>query len=163
MERLILLRHGKAEVAAPSGKDFDRPLTGRGRRDSALVAQALASQAFSPDLALVSPAARADQTWQSAASAFPSAKVEWIQALYDAAPETILAEAERRGGAYRTVMVVAHNPGLHQLCLSLAQRSKDAPERARLYAGLPTAAAAVFDLAAQRLVLLTPKALGGGA
>ena len=39
MDRLILLRHGKAETDAPTGQDFDRALTGRGRRDAALVAR----------------------------------------------------------------------------------------------------------------------------
>jgi phosphohistidine phosphatase len=163
MQRLILLRHGKAEAGAPSGKDFDRVLTGRGRRDSVLVAQALARAGFSPDLVLASPAARADQTWRAAAAVFPDAKVEWVQSLYNAEPETILAQAEQRGEADRTVMVVAHNPGLHQLALSLAARSQDGPDRAKLYIGFPTAAAAAFDLEAGRLVLLTPRALGGGA
>ena len=31
MDRLILLRHGKAEADAPSGRDFDRALTPRGQ------------------------------------------------------------------------------------------------------------------------------------
>jgi phosphohistidine phosphatase len=163
MQRLILLRHGKAEASAPSGKDFDRALTGRGRRDSVLVAQALARAGFSPDLVLVSPAARADQTWRAAAVVFPDAQVQWQQALYDAEPQTILTQVEHRGEADRTVMVVAHNPGLHQLALSLAGRCQDGKDRAGLYAGFPTAAAAAFDLEAGRMMLFTPKALGGGA
>jgi phosphohistidine phosphatase SixA len=40
MERLILLRHGKAEAGSTSGEDIDRPLTERGRRESALIAAA---------------------------------------------------------------------------------------------------------------------------
>ena len=163
MQRLILLRHGKTEQHAPSGQDFDRVLTGRGRRDSALVAQALAREGFSPDLALVSPAARARETWQAAAPAFPKAGVVMAQPLYNAAPETILDEARRHGADVDTVLVVAHNPGLQQLALTLAQECKDAPDRAQIYASFPTAAAAVFDLTAGRLILLTPKALGGGA
>ena len=90
MQRLILLRHGKAETGAPSGRDFDRVLTARGARDSLLAAQALAKGGFSPDLALVSPAARALQTWQAAAPVFPKAKVVMDADLYDAEPETIL-------------------------------------------------------------------------
>ena len=163
MQRLILLRHGKAEQGAPSGRDFDRVLTGRGRRDSLLVAQALAREGFSPDLALVSPAARALQTWQAAEPVFPKAKVVMDKCLYEAEPEAILKAAQTQGAGVSTVMVVAHNPGLHQLALTLAQGCKDAPERAQLYASLPTGAAAVFDLDAGRLLLLTPKALGGGA
>lgn len=163
MQRLILLRHGKAEQGAPSGRDFDRVLTGRGRRDSVLVAQALAREGWSPDLALVSPAARALETWQAAAPAFPKAKLVLAQALYNAQPEAILDEAQTQGAAAHTVMVVAHNPGLHQLALTLVQGCKDAPGRAQLFAAFPTGAAAAFDLEAGRLVLLTPKALGGGA
>ena len=163
MQRLILLRHGKTEQHAPSGRDFDRVLTGRGRRDSVLVAQALAREGFSPDLALVSPAARALQTWQAAAPVFPNAKVVLAETLYNAEPETILEAARSLGAGVRTVVVVAHNPGLHQLALTLAQNCREAPERARLFAGFPTGAAAAYDLDAGRLVLLTPKALGGGA
>jgi phosphohistidine phosphatase len=163
MERLILLRHGKAEAGAPSGKDFDRALTERGRRDSALVAQALAREGFSPQVALVSPAARALQTWLAAARAFPGAKVVLCQALYNAEAETILAQAEAQGEGQGAVLVVAHNPGLHHLAMTLAQGGGQTSERTRLYAGFPTAAAAAFDLDAKRLVLLTPRALGGGS
>jgi phosphohistidine phosphatase len=163
MERLILLRHGKAEASAPSGVDFDRSLTERGRRDSAMVANALADAGFAPDLALVSPAARAHQTWLAAQPVFPQAKVLLSRDLYNAEPETILALVEGKGAACGAVMVVAHNPGLHQLALMLAQRCQDGLDRARLNAGFPTAAAAAFDLGAGRLTLFTPKSLGGGA
>jgi len=163
MQRLILLRHGKTERDAPSGQDFDRVLTERGRRDSVLIARALARGGFSPDLAVVSPAARALETWQAAAPAFPKARILLDASLYNAAPETILEVASAQGSDADTVLVVAHNPGLHQLALTLAQRCADAPERAQIYAAFPTAAAAVFDLKAGKLVLFTPKALGGGA
>ena len=59
MDRLILLRHGKAEPDAASGQDFDRALTERGRRDTLIVAKALAEAGFAPDLVLVSTAVRA--------------------------------------------------------------------------------------------------------
>jgi phosphohistidine phosphatase len=163
MERLILLRHGKAETGSPTGVDFDRALTERGRRDSALTAKALAAAGFTPDLVLVSPAARAAETWEAAKAQFPKAEVVISRALYNAEPETILSEAEREGAGAATVMVVAHNPGLHQLAVTLAQRGKDGPDRARLLAGFPTAAAAAFDLSARTLLLVAPKALGGGA
>ena len=41
MQLLILLRHGKAESASSSGDDFERALTDRGRRDSALMGRVL--------------------------------------------------------------------------------------------------------------------------
>ena len=162
MERLILLRHGKAESEAPSGEDFDRALTERGERDSAIVALALAQAGVAPDLVIVSPAARARQTWEAMAYIFPAAEVVYARTLYNAEPDTILAEAQTRGREEPTVMVVAHNPGLHQLALVLAHRMPESPDRKQLNAGFPTGAAAVLDLKAQRFSLFAPKALGGG-
>jgi phosphohistidine phosphatase len=162
MERLILLRHGKAEAGSTSGEDIDRPLTERGRRESALIAAALAQANLAPDLALVSTAVRASQTWEAVAPMFPGARAIFLPALYSAAPEELWAQARGRGGA--TVMVVAHNPGLHQLALQMLAQVKYPPiERARLHAGFPTAAAAVFDLTQRTFRLLTPKALDADA
>src|SRR5258707_1283160 len=56
MDRLILLRHGKAESESESGDDFDRRLSPRGVRESAAMAETLAELGFAPDVALVSPA-----------------------------------------------------------------------------------------------------------
>ena len=73
MDRLILLRHGKADADATSGQDIDRALTERGRRDTLLVSKAMAGAGLYPDLVLVSPAARTLQTWEAASAVFPRA------------------------------------------------------------------------------------------
>ena len=160
MDRLILLRHGKAEAEAPSGQDFDRVLTARGRRDAALVARALAAGGHAPDLALVSPAARAAQTWEAAAPFFADARVEMTPALYHIEPQDILDLAEAQ--AARTVMVVGHNPGLGELAAYLARQAG-----ATGFQGFPTGAAAVIGFgpgeAERTFALYTPKAVGGGA
>jgi phosphohistidine phosphatase len=160
MDRLILLRHGKAEADAASGQDFDRALTDRGRRDAALVARALAEAGAEPDLVLVSPAARAAQTWDAVAPAFPRAKVESALALYDISPDDILRLAMAE--AARTVMVVGHNPGLGQLAAWLAQEAPASEDRQRMALGFPTAAAAVISFSPPTFALYTPKLFGGG-
>lgn len=160
MDRLILLRHGKAEANAASGKDFDRALTERGRQDTALVARALADAGLKPDLVLVSPAARTTQTWDAAAPFFPGAKVESAPALYDISAAEILALAKGEAGA---VMVIGHNPGLGQLAAWLSQEDTSGEDRPRMAEGFPTAAAAVIGFDPPSFALYTPKALGGGA
>lgn len=161
MDRLILLRHGKAEAEAPTGQDFDRALTGRGARDAALVAHALAAAGYVPDLTLVSPAARAKETWEAAAPFFPDAQVEWAPVLYHIDPQGILDLAKDQKA--RTVMVVGHNPGLGELAAHLAREVGPLD-----FPGFPTGAAAIieFDQADLKPVrtfeLYTPKALGGG-
>jgi len=162
MDRLILLRHGKAEAEAPTGQDFDRVLTGRGRRDAALIARELAEAGQTPDLVLVSPAARAKQTWEEAAPFFPEAQAQWVPALYHIDPQGILDLAFEQ--APRAVMVVGHNPGLGELAAYLAQEAGGGQ-----LMSFPTAAAAVVDFAAEgrrparAFAFYAPKALGGGA
>ena len=75
MQRLILMRHAEAEPAAGSGRDRDRVLSGRGRKDAAAMARALAGRGMRPDLALVSPAARTHQTWDLLHDAFGDVQV----------------------------------------------------------------------------------------
>ena len=75
MHRLILLRHGKAERSAPGG-DIARRLTDRGRNDAALMGRVLAERDLIPDVALVSAAARTQETWAAVSPAFPMARAE---------------------------------------------------------------------------------------
>jgi phosphohistidine phosphatase len=164
LDRVILLRHGKAEPSSAMGGDFDRALTERGKTDAALIARALAQGGFTPDVALVSPAVRAMQTWAAVAPAFPETLLQVTPALYNAGPGEILGLIEGRGQDARTVMVVGHNPGLHQLSVRLARQAATPPQTlARLDAGLPTGAASVTDFDPPAFRLFTPKALGGGA
>ena len=162
MDRLILLRHGKAEVDSASGRDFDRALTDRGRRDALIVAKALEQAGVRPDVVLISPAARAAQTWEAVAEVFPGARVEQAPQLYEISPDAILALAKSEGLTARTVMVVGHNPGLGQLAAWLAQTAPAGAGKTRIVDGLPTAAAAVIGFAPSAFDLYTPRALGGG-
>ena len=163
MDRLILLRHGKAEADAASGRDYDRPLTDRGRRDALAVAQALEQAGARPDLVLVSPAARAAQTWDAMSEVFAGAEVQQAPELYEISPDAILALARAEGDQARTVMVVGHNPGLGQLAAWLAQDAPPSEARLRVVEGFPTAAAAVIGFSPPAFDLFTPRTLGGGA
>ena len=81
MNRLILMRHAKAERDSGSGRDMDRPLSSRGVADAGLVARALADRGVRPDVALVSAAARTRQTWDAAHYAFGDVQVAIEPAL----------------------------------------------------------------------------------
>jgi len=63
MRRLLLLRHAKTERPEPGGRDRDRKLTARGRADAPVIAGYMVRHRLGPDLALVSPAVRAEETW----------------------------------------------------------------------------------------------------
>lgn len=145
MDRLILLRHGKAEPESASGEDFDRRLAPRGVQESARMAQSLADLGFRPDVALVSPAARTRDTWAAAEPAFPGARVSFGDDLYHAASQDVRRCAAAAGATAATVMVVGHNPGLQELTVRLLMEGHAPPSLiARAKSRFPTAAAAVF-------------------
>jgi phosphohistidine phosphatase len=146
MRRLILFRHAKAEPGAAGTDDSKRGLTGRGRRDALAVGALLADAGLAPDLALVSSARRARETWTAAAPAFGEVRVLTRQALYNASPEAILGEVKEFEGEAETLMVVGHNPGLQELAVGLvAQAGGSAGDIRRLAKDFPTATAAVFS------------------
>jgi phosphohistidine phosphatase len=145
MDRLILLRHGKAENESASGEDFDRRLAARGLRESAEIAENLVSLGLVPDLVLVSPSARTRETWAAAEAVFPRAEVRVEPELYHADPGTIRRVAKAAAGAGRSVMVVGHNPGLQELAVELLVEASAPPGLVgRAVRQFPTAAAAVF-------------------
>jgi phosphohistidine phosphatase len=149
MDRLILFRHGKAEAESASGDDFDRRLTPRGQRESAEMAGVLAGLGMVPDRALVSPAARARETWEAAGPAFPDAEARLEPGLYNAAPGEVRHAAAAAGQGCRTLIVVGHNPGLQELTVALLREAGAPPALvARAQRQFPTAAIAVFLLAA---------------
>ena len=149
MQRLILLRHAKAEGDAPSGQDFDRPLAPRGLREAEAVAAKLGRLGLRPDLALVSPAVRTRQTWDAVDAAMPGGAVRFDPSLYNAGAQELrrLASQSDEPG---TVLVVAHNPGLQELAVELlVETGGPAAFLARVARAFPPAAAVVFDVDAQ--------------
>jgi|SRR5689334_17855040 phosphohistidine phosphatase len=151
MRRLMLLRHAKTETDAPSGRDQDRRLDERGHRDAAMIGDWLGRHAPFPDLVQVSPAVRARQTWELAWEVMkaraPKPQVEVVPDLYGAEPAQIL-ESIRAASVSdpKLLMVVGHNPGMHEAALMLAG-SGDAAGRKALADNLPTSGLAVFDFA----------------
>jgi phosphohistidine phosphatase len=152
MRRLILLRHAKTERDSRSGQDRDRQLDARGREDAPVIGDYLAEHELVPDLVLVSPAARTRETWQlMAASLKPPPAMEIVSPLYAADPSELLQIIRMASGrpddrSLRSMMVVAHNPGLHELALGLIGRAK-AADREALQENLPTSGLAVFTFA----------------
>jgi phosphohistidine phosphatase len=88
-------------------------LTGRGRRDAPAVGRWLSAQVPPIDLVLCSPAARAVQTWDLAATQLdPTPQVRHDQRLYDASADDLLAVTRELPSTASTVVLVGHNPGL---------------------------------------------------
>ena len=147
MNRLVIMRHAKAEPALRGQDDHDRPLAERGRREALQVARALARSGIRPDHALVSSALRTRQTWEEASHAFGDVQVEIRPDLYNADADVLRHAAEAMEDSAGCLMIVAHNPGVHDLVLALAiETSASGAALDRLQRGFPTGTAAVFQI-----------------
>jgi phosphohistidine phosphatase len=147
MRRLILFRHAKAEPAEQGLEDRARSLVERGRKDAGKIGAYMKSHGLSPDRAIISPAARTQETWKYTAAAFkPSPAAMTADKLYDATPHAIFAIIKDAPASAHTLMVVAHNPGLHEVALMLIA-SGDIDARERLREKLPTAGLVIIDFA----------------
>jgi phosphohistidine phosphatase len=121
-----------------------------------------------PDLVLCSPARRARETLEGIASAFGDEPQVAVEAeLYGAAPDQLLERLHRVPADLPSVMLIGHNPAVHDLALELAG---EGDQLDRLAQKLPTGALATlaFDAAwaalrpglAELVAFVRPKDLG---
>jgi phosphohistidine phosphatase len=145
MERqLFLLRHAKSSWDDMSIPDHDRPLNNRGRKAAAAMHRLFQSAGICPDLVCVSSARRTMQTLAALEPWNRPPMVEVKEALYHAPGPKILELVRDIPSAARTVLLIGHNPGLHEFAMLLAGDSDDALVR-RLAEAYPTGALAQFE------------------
>jgi phosphohistidine phosphatase len=140
MQQIVLLRHAKAEPAGRDGEDSTRPLSSVGRQQAPRIASALLAAGADPEIALVSDARRTRETWSLVSPVFPRSPAHILGSLYLCTPETLMQEA--LGSGRDRVMLVGHNPGIHELACQLVEG--DGPLERSLREKFPTCAAAVF-------------------
>jgi phosphohistidine phosphatase len=175
MRQLMLLRHAKSTWDDASVPDRDRPLNARGHRSAAIMRQAMRNLGLAPDVVLVSTARRAMETLEALEPWDDTPLVEPMDTLYLADPIQLMAALHGVAETVRSVLMIGHNPGLHDFAVGLAGPSGMAggTEAARgLAAGFPTGALVEFVVAGSwrelregggRLVrFLTPRMLEDG-
>jgi phosphohistidine phosphatase len=141
---LYLLRHAKSSWADPTLADRERPLAPRGRRDAERIARHLRRHGVEPDVVLCSSAARTRETLELIRHAVATSTVMLEDDLYGASSDELLARLRLVPDSVGSVMLIGHNPGLHQLALALTATGD---ELERLEAKFPTAALATLALA----------------
>jgi phosphohistidine phosphatase len=140
----MFLRHAKSD--RPMGiDDHERPLAKRGRQDSARMGGYMAASGLVPDLAIVSTARRGQETWKLARPAFVTAIAQQDERrIYDASAGSILDVIQEADSNVHKLLLVGHNPGLHDLALKLIATARKS-DLARLQRKFPTAALVVIN------------------
>jgi phosphohistidine phosphatase len=150
MRQLLLLRHAKSSWDDPRLSDHARPINARGRRNAEAMAVAMRELGLLPDVVLVSSARRTLQTLEAIGPLEGSPLIEPMDALYLAPWPTLLDTLRDVRETARSVLLIGHNPGLHELAMALAGAAGMAAggEMAmRLAAAYPTAALTEFSVA----------------
>jgi phosphohistidine phosphatase len=130
MPRLIVLRHSKA--ASPLGTpDLQRPLAGRGRKDAEQAGEELRAANALPDRVICSTALRTRQTLDGLGLDVP---VDFEDRVYENDAEEILDLLREQSA--ETLLLVGHNPSMHQLVFGLTGAVDD---------HFPTSATAVIE------------------
>lgn len=117
MKKLIIIRHAKSSWNDPYLDDHQRPLAGRGLRDSPRMGQRLKRKNIFPDNIISSDAMRAKATALIIAEQlhFPKDKIEFTRKLYHASAYSILELLRNTGADTKTLFIFGHNPGFNDL------------------------------------------------
>jgi phosphohistidine phosphatase len=144
MKRLTLMRHADARWKDAGISDLERPLNRRGTTAAEAMARRLLELELVPDLVVVSPARRAQQTAEIVARelSVPARRVIREEGLYLAGAADLLGVVQASGPRVTHLLLVAHNPGVSELAHLLVPAGGSA--------GLATAAlcSIAFDCAA---------------
>lgn len=178
MKTLYLLRHAKSSWGDPGLADHERRLNRRGQAAAETMGRHLAGRKPPPAALLASTARRVAETVEIL---LPSAGLKHLPAtrdpgLYLAEPAALLGRLRLAPAEADSLLMVGHNPGIHDFALRLAGEVTAAarPARDHLREAYPTCALAViaFPLADDwrgigwgdgRLEdFVTPKSLGLG-
>lgn len=145
MKTLLLLRHAKAEPAAPGASDRERPLRPEGRAAALAMGQYLLERGQAPQLVLCSPSQRTVETLEGVRRALaPAAREQLDDALYLGSPDVLLAKLSGVAASISSVLLVGHNPAIQELACSLAVDG-DREQRERMARKFSPGACAQID------------------
>jgi phosphohistidine phosphatase len=142
---LHLLRHAKSSWKEDV-EDRERPLSRRGREAARRVGKHLPAMVGALDLVLCSSALRTRETLDLVLAGFSPRPRSMIDAeLYAASQERLIERLRGLAEEDVNILLIGHNPGLHELAISLAETSS--PNFHSLASGkFPTAARASFQV-----------------
>lgn len=147
MRRLLILRHAKTEPGELGKDDRNRALVERGKREAGQIGAYMTSHALTPDGVVLSPARRVQETWTHLAEALKAPpRTSTDDRVYEATPQDIFRIVAGTAAPVRSLLVVGHNPSLHEVALMLVA-SGDIEARERLREKLPTAGLVIIDFA----------------
>jgi len=126
VKRVWLLRHAKSSWDHPGLADHDRPLAPRGRKAAKRIARWADTNDVRPELVLCSSAVRAQSTLGLVRHGLGDPEERIESGLYHASAEDLLERLRSADDGVTRILLIGHNPTLHELATTLAPPGPDA-------------------------------------
>ncbi len=139
---LILLRHAETQIGF---LDHDRKLTKKGKSEGKRVAELLVNK-YQNLRAISSTSRRTMQTSKFITDLLPGLKIDYLKELYLASSREMLDIIYEYSKYNKNIICIGHNPGIHQLSLSLIKKSQIPQDLEIIKNKFPTSAMAVIKI-----------------
>lgn len=148
MKKLLILRHAQALGTEVGGTDKTRKLSPTGQADALALGKAMKRDGLMPDLVLCSTATRTSETLDGVLQGLDvphdALNIEYSDRLYNADYPSLIHAVQQVDDEIDTILVVAHNPGIHQFAAQMA--AEDGSDRVdRLSMGYAPATMTVLE------------------
>ena len=120
MKQLMILRHAQALGVEPGGDDKSRKLSPKGIEDAKALGALMERQNLQPDLVLCSAAVRTRQTLDGLLNVIAVGRIDYSDTLYNADFSVLLNAVQGQSNDINSLLLVAHNPGIHTFSARLA-------------------------------------------
>jgi phosphohistidine phosphatase len=138
------LRHAKSSWELAGQLDWERGLLPRGIDDAKAIAEFMSKNGIEPEYVLCSSARRTKQTLASIREALPeAAEIVIADEIYQASIDDLLELIRNANPDAESVLLIGHNPSVHDLAVDLAA---DGPDLEQMAGKFPTAALAELQL-----------------
>ena len=112
MKSIYFIRHGKSSWQDIRVSDHDRPLNGRGKKDSKNMGNYLVEKGHKIDIIISSSAKRAKSTAKNINAMVNSESFIIEPKLYLASAMTLISIMQNIHNEVESAIIVAHNPGM---------------------------------------------------
>jgi len=116
MKTLYLIKHAKSNWSIPDTRDFERPISRKGKKDIKTIGSYLSLRGVVPDIILSSCSLRAQESADLLGEKIGfSGKKEYLQELYMSTAEELKDIVMAQDDSIESIFIVAHNPQLSEL------------------------------------------------
>ena len=121
MKKIYFLRHAKSSWDDFALKDFDRPLATRGIQDADLMGNYFRSKKIKLDVVFSSPSKRTIETLEHFFQ-LEKPNIKFEESIYHASLDNILSVLFGIPEDIKNIMVVGHNPSMHEISEYLSNK-----------------------------------------